>query len=102
MANDVAVASAWRVKHIKEASLVDPALASMRDSGEIDIRGFLRTVWRRKLLLAVTMVVGLGAIVYWLAKATPRCRVDALIEGRPSRIVRSTKWSRMSAAIQRR
>ena len=90
MANEVAVASPWRVKHVKEAALAHPGLAAMADNGEVDIRGFLRMIYRRKLLLALTMAVCLGATVYWLANVTPRYSADVLIviESRPSSIVR--------------
>jgi uncharacterized protein involved in exopolysaccharide biosynthesis len=62
----------------------------MADTGEVDIRRFIRTVYRRKFLLVLTMAVSIGATVYWLSQATPRYSADVLIviESRPSSIVR--------------
>ena len=90
MANDIAVANAWRIKEVKEAALHHHGLGAMADTGEVDIRRFVRIIYRRKLLLLLTIAVCLGATVYWLSRVTPSYSADVLIviENRPSSIVK--------------
>jgi succinoglycan biosynthesis transport protein ExoP len=90
MANDVAVARAWRVKDVKEAALGHHGLATMADTGEIDLRGFVRVLQRRKLLLLLTVLVTLSGSIWWISRATPHYTAEVLIviESRPSSIVK--------------
>jgi capsular exopolysaccharide synthesis family protein len=90
MARDVVLPSAWRIKDLKDPGPLHHPLPTMADTGEVDIRRFIRTVYRRKFLLVLTMAVSIGATVYWLSQATPRYSADVLIviESRPSSIVR--------------
>jgi capsular exopolysaccharide synthesis family protein len=62
----------------------------MADTGEIDLRGFFRTIYRRKWMLISTMAAGMGATMVWLSYATPHYDAEVLIvvEARPSSIVR--------------
>ena len=66
------------------------ALPTMADSGEVDLLGIVRTVYRRKVLLLLTMVVTMAATLYWLSQVTPQYSADVLIviEPRPSSIVK--------------
>ena len=66
------------------------AVPTMADTGEVDLRGFLRTIYRRKLMLSLTIVAVLGLTLYWVSRSTPRYTGDALIviESRPSSIVK--------------
>lgn len=68
-------------------------LPTMADNGEIDFRGFLRTVGRRKWTLVLIIAASVGATMLWITQATPYYSADALIvvETRPSSIVRVDK-----------
>jgi polysaccharide biosynthesis transport protein len=91
MANEVAVArTPWRVKDVKEAALGRHGLATMADTGEIDLRNIVRILRRRKLLLVITVLVTLSGSIWWMSRATPRYTADVLIviESRPSSIVK--------------
>ena len=58
MAGEVTVrGGGWRVKDVRGRDLVTPALPTMADTGEIDLRRFLRTLWRGKWILLLTMAV---------------------------------------------
>lgn len=65
-------------------------LPTMADSGEIDIRGLLGIVLRRKWTLALIVVMAMGGTLLWISRATPYYSADVLIvvETRPSSIVR--------------
>jgi capsular exopolysaccharide synthesis family protein len=62
----------------------------MADTGEIDLRRFFRTLYRGKWILISTMVVTIGATLYWIYHTTPLYTADVLIvvETRPSSIVK--------------
>ncbi len=66
------------------------ALPTMADSGEVDLLGIVRTVYRRKVLLLLTMAATMAATLYWLSQVTPEYSADVLIviESRPSSIVK--------------
>lgn len=65
-------------------------LPTMTDSGEIDLRGFVRILYRRKGLLLLSMAVTMVATVIWISLVTPRYTSDALIviEPRPLSMVK--------------
>ena len=91
MAGDVTVrGGGWHVKDIRSREVGPPALPTMADTGEIDLRRFFRTLWRGKWILLATMVVTMGAAAYWLRQVTPLYTADVLIviEPRSSSIVR--------------
>ena len=91
MAGNVMVRGAgWHVKDVRRREVHPPALPTMADSGEIDLRRFFRTLWRGKWILLVTMATTMGATTYWLLQATPLYTADVLIviESRPSSIVK--------------
>ena len=57
MAGNVMVRGAgWHVKDVRRREVHPPALPTMADTGEIDLRRFFRTLWRGKWILLVTMV----------------------------------------------
>ena len=90
MARDMTVrGGGWHVKDVRHRD-VGPALPTMADTGEIDLRRFFRTLWRGKWILLATMVVTMGAAAYWLRQVTPLYTADVLIviEPRSSSIVR--------------
>ena len=80
----------WRVKDVRGREVGPPALPTMADTGEIDLRRFFRTLWRGKWILLATMVAAMGATTYWLLHVTPLYTADALIviESHPSSIVK--------------
>ena len=91
MAGNVMVRGAgWHVKDVRRREVHPPALPTMADTGEIDLRRFFRTLWRGKWILLVTMATTMGATTYWLLQATPLYTADVLIviESRPSSIVK--------------
>jgi capsular exopolysaccharide synthesis family protein len=90
MAGDVAVRGGWHVKDVRGRELGHPALATMADTGEVDLRRFFRTIWRGKWILLLTMATTMAATLYWVREATPLYTADVLIviETRPSSIVR--------------
>jgi polysaccharide biosynthesis transport protein len=91
MARDVTVrGGGWRVKDVRGREVGPPALPTMADTGEIDLRRFFRTLWRGKWILLATMVATMGATTYWLHQVTPFYTADVLIviEPRPSSIVK--------------
>src|SRR3546814_2380125 len=65
------------------------ALASIGDTGEVDLHRFLGTIFRRKWLLLLTVLLGVTAAEWWIVSTTPRYRADAMImiESRPSSII---------------
>ncbi len=65
-------------------------IPTMADTGEVDLRGFFRTISRHKLTLVLMIATTLGGGLYWVTHATPRYSADALIviESRPSSIVK--------------
>ena len=91
MAGDVTVRNGgWHVKDIRGRAVGPPALPTMADTGEIDLRRFFRTLWRGRWILLATMVVTMGAATYWVRQVTPLYTADVLIviEPRPSSIVK--------------
>jgi polysaccharide biosynthesis transport protein len=80
----------WHVKDVRSRAVGLPALPTMADTGEIDLRRFFRTLWRGKWLLLATMAATMGATIYWLLQVTPLYTADVLIviEPRPSSIVK--------------
>lgn len=90
MAGDMTVGSGWRVKDVRRREMGHHVLPTMADGGEIDLRGFFRTIYRGKWILLLTMVASMGATTYWLLHATPLYSADVLIvvDSRPSNIVR--------------
>jgi polysaccharide biosynthesis transport protein len=65
------------------------AVGPLAETGELDLRGMFRTVYRHKLMLTATIVVGLAATQLWIANVTPHYSADALVvvDNRPSHIV---------------
>jgi polysaccharide biosynthesis transport protein len=91
MAGEMTARNGWRVKEGSGREVGHPhPLPTMADSGEIDLRGFFRTIYRGKWILLLTMAASMGATVYWLLNATPLYSADVLIvlDARPSNIVR--------------
>jgi polysaccharide biosynthesis transport protein len=91
MGGDVTVrGGGWHVKDVRRREVGYPALPTMADTGEIDLRRFFRTLWRGKWTLLATMVATLGATIYGLFQVTPLYTADVLIvlESRPSSIVK--------------
>ncbi len=91
MAGDLTVRrGGWQVKNVRGQAVGPHALPTMADTGEVDLRGFLRTVYRGKWILILTMAASMGATLYWMLHAVPLYSADVLIviEARPSSIVR--------------
>ncbi|HET9200228.1 MAG TPA: Wzz/FepE/Etk N-terminal domain-containing protein, partial [Dehalococcoidia bacterium] len=103
MAGDITVRGSWELKQLKELlgllellkevkdrEIRKPPVPTMADTGEVDLRGFIRTVYRRKWLLLLTMGATMSATMYWMSQATPMYSADVLIviESRPSSIVK--------------
>ncbi len=91
MDKNVAVRNSWELAEARTFREVGhPGVPTMADTGEIDLHGFLRTIYRRKWLLLATMAASMGATMLWLAHATHHYYADVLIvvETRPSSIVR--------------
>jgi polysaccharide biosynthesis transport protein len=90
MAGDVTVRDGWQLRVLKDREVRHSAVPTMADAGEVDLRGFLRTVYRRKLMLLLTMMAVLSLTLYWISQSTPRYSADALIviQSRPSSIVK--------------
>jgi capsular exopolysaccharide synthesis family protein len=65
------------------------AVGPLAETGELDLRGLFRTMYRRKLMLTTTIVVGLAATSFWITHVTPYYSADALVvvDSRPSHIV---------------
>ena len=62
---------------------------SPADPGDIDVRSFLRAIFRHKLLFLTTVALGIASCLWWINTATRRYTADAviMIESRPSSIV---------------
>lgn len=90
MPEAVTVRAGLPLKEVVGREIVDHRLPTMADTGDVDLRGFLRAVYRRKWLLVVIMAVAIGATMYWMLHTTPLYSADVLIvvETRPSSIVR--------------
>ena len=90
MAGEVTVRGGWQVKDHGGRNLGHSALPTMADTGEVDLRRFVRTLYRGKWILILTMAASMGATFYWMRQATPLYNADVLIviEGRPSSIVK--------------
>ncbi len=90
MNTSVPIRSAWEVGDTRFREVGHPGVPTMADTGEIDLRGFLRTLYRRKWMLLATMGACMGATTLWLSLATPYYDADVLIvvETRPTSIVR--------------
>jgi capsular exopolysaccharide synthesis family protein len=90
MHRNVPARSGWEIGDARFREVGYPGLPTMADTGEIDLRGFLRAVYRRKWMLIGIMVVTMGATLLWLSQATRYYDADALIvvETRPSSIVK--------------
>ena len=90
MHRNIPVRSSFELGEARLREIGHPAVPTMADTGEIDLRGFLRTIYRRKWMLISTMAVTMGATMLWLSQATPYYDFDVLIvvETRPSSIVR--------------
>jgi succinoglycan biosynthesis transport protein ExoP len=90
MHRNVTVRGGWDIADAGFREVGHPSVPTMADTGEIDLRGFFRTVYRRKWLLLSTLVITMGATGFWLSRATHYYDADVLIvvETRPSSIVR--------------
>jgi polysaccharide biosynthesis transport protein len=90
MAGEMTVQTGWVVKDVRGQEVGYPALPTMADTGEVDLRGFFRTVYRGKWILILTMAAAMGATLYWTLAAVPLYSAEVLIviEARPSSIVR--------------
>ncbi|MCE3247530.1 MAG: hypothetical protein K0R41_1355 [Geminicoccaceae bacterium] len=90
MNRNIPVRSGWDIGEVGFRNLAPPSLPTMADTGEIDLRGFLRTIYRRKWMLLSTMGACMGATMVWLSYATPSYDAEVLIvvEARPASIVR--------------
>jgi polysaccharide biosynthesis transport protein len=90
MNRNIPVRSGWEIGDARFREVGHPAVPTMADTGEIDLRGFFRTIYRRKWMLILTMAATMGATMFWLSEATPYYDADVLIviETRPSSIVR--------------
>ncbi len=91
MAGDLTVRrGGWQVKNVRSQAVGLQALPTMADTGEVDLRGFLRTIYRGKWILILTMAASMGATLYWMLHAVPLYSADVLIviEARPSSIVK--------------
>ena len=90
MNRNIPVRSGWEVGEARFREVGPPGVPTMADTGEVDLRGFLRTIYRRKWLLLLTMGVTMGATMFWLFQATPYYNADVLIvvETRPTSIVK--------------
>jgi uncharacterized protein involved in exopolysaccharide biosynthesis len=89
MHRNVPARSGWEIGDARFREVGFAGLPTMADTGEIDLRGF-RAVYRRKWMLIGTMVVTMGATLFWLSQATHYYDADVLIvvETRPSSIVK--------------
>src|SRR5690349_193407 len=65
------------------------SLGPLAEPGEIDLRGFVRTLLRRKIMLILIVAGGIAGAELWIMRTAPRYSADALImiESQPSRIV---------------
>jgi polysaccharide biosynthesis transport protein len=90
MTRNVPAQAGWEIVNTKYREVAYPTVPTMADSGEIDLRGFVHTIYRRKWMLITTMALCMGGTMLWLSKATPYFDADVLIvvETRPSSIVR--------------
>jgi capsular exopolysaccharide synthesis family protein len=62
-----------------DAARLDDAAGHGELPGEIDLRSFLRTLWRRKILLLTTMFLVTGATILIVLQVTPRYTATALV-----------------------
>ena len=90
MNRNIPVRSEWQIGDPRWREPGPPSVPTMADSGEIDLRSFLRTIYRHKWMLIAIMAASMGATMLWLLHATPYYEAEALIvvETRPSSIVR--------------
>jgi capsular exopolysaccharide synthesis family protein len=100
MAGEVTVQGGWQLKELKEllgllrevrsGEFPKRSVPTMADTGEVDLRGLIRTIYRRKWLLLLTMGTTMSAAMYWTLQASPLYTADVLIviETRPSSIVK--------------
>jgi polysaccharide biosynthesis transport protein len=90
MARSVTVRGGWHLKDAASPEIGPHVLPTMADTGEIDLRRFLRTLYRGKWILLLTIAAVMGVTKYWLSHATPLYSADVLLvlEARPSNIVR--------------
>ncbi len=90
MNRNIPARSGWEIGEARFREVGHPGVPTMADTGEVDLRGFLQTIYRRKWLLILTMGTCMGATLVWLLHATPSYDADVLIvvETRPTSIVR--------------
>ena len=90
MAGEMTVQTGWVVKDVRGQEVGFHALPTMADTGDVDLRGFFRTIYRGKWILILTMAAAMGATLYWTLNAVPLYSAEVLIviEARPSSIVR--------------
>jgi capsular exopolysaccharide synthesis family protein len=90
MAGEMTVQTGWVVKDVRGQEVGYHTLPTLADPGEVDLRGFFRTVYRGKWILILTMAAAMGATLYWTLNAVPLYSAEVLIviEARPSSIVR--------------
>jgi polysaccharide biosynthesis transport protein len=90
MAGEMTVQTGWVVKDVRGQEVGFQAWPTLADTGDVDLRGFFRTVYRGKWILILTMAAAMGATLYWTLNAVPLYSSEVLIviEARPSSIVR--------------
>jgi capsular exopolysaccharide synthesis family protein len=90
MNRNIPVRSGWDSGDVGFRNLAPQSMPTMADTGEIDLRSFFRTIYRRKWMLLSTMGASMGATMVWLSYATLYYDAEVLIvvEARPSSIVR--------------
>jgi capsular exopolysaccharide synthesis family protein len=89
MAGDMTVRGGWHTKDARGREVGHHVLPTMADTGEIDVRTFFRTVYRRKWILILSMAASMGGTTYWMLQITPIYSADVLVlvEPRESSIV---------------
>jgi succinoglycan biosynthesis transport protein ExoP len=92
MARNLAVRNEWQPADLPGRDIAQ-TVPTMAGAGDVDFRGMLRSVYRRKWTLLLIMLASMGASIVWARHATPHYSADVLIvvEPRPSSIVPVTE-----------
>ena len=90
MAGEMTVQTGWVVKDVRGQEVGFHTLPTMADSGDVDLRGFFRTVYRGKWILILTMAAASVA-------PAPSTRLIAATESRPDRRRPSTASTTVSS-----